>query len=160
MTTARYIIVGLGTVTAIAAGAYFYRLNQLGTDLEVAIAAKIHKVSLKGVDVRIDVTLKNPTAGTVKVKHPFLRLIYKDSTVASSTVKDLDKTVPAYGEVVLDPIMINVGLISLASSAPSVLTAARAGKPIDIVIEVQTMINNSIPFKKSYNVQLSSGKAA
>jgi hypothetical protein len=160
MKPANYIVLGLGAAVAAYSASYFLKLNRLTNELEAVTKVSIYKVTIAGADLRIDVTLKNPSAGTVKVKYPFVKLVYSDTTIASSTAKDVNITIPKYGEVTLDPITVNIGFLTLATTAPALLKEYRDTGTLSLTAYVVTTINDSIPFSRPYNIKLGSGKAA
>lgn len=156
----KHIIVGAGTVAAVVGLTYLLKLNRLSNELEAVIKVNVHNVSLSGIDLRIDVTLKNPSGGTVKVKQPFVKLMHGESTVASSQVKDVNITIPKFSEVSVPPIVLNIGFISLATTVPALLREYRDTGKLTITTKVITTINDSIPFTKTDTVTLGGGKQA
>ncbi len=121
MLSNKHILLGAGTVAAIYGATYLLKLNRLSAELETVTKISIHKVSLKGIDIKINVTLKNPSGGSIKVKHPFVKLIYADRTIATSQIKDVNIAIPKYSEVNLEPVMVNLGFLNLAMNVPGLL---------------------------------------
>src|SRR6476620_10039931 len=108
----------LGTTLVAGIGgavAYALRLKRTGTQLESIAAAKIHSIKLDGLTVRIDVQLKNPSSTSLKIKFPFVKILFQDKVIGTSKVINKDITIPAYGEAKIDGIMITVPLTGLAS---------------------------------------------
>jgi hypothetical protein len=157
MNATSYIMLGVGTAALFFGGRYLLRLNRLSNELEAVTKVSIYKVSLTGLDLRIEVTLKNPSAGSVKVKHPFVKVMHFDTTIASSTVKDRDIEIPKFSEVKLEPIILNLGFLSLASSVPNLLKEYREAGVLSLTVKTITTINNSIPFTKSDAVKINGG---
>lgn len=160
MISSKYILLSAGAIAAVYGASYLLKLNRLSNELEAVTKIAIHKVSLSGIDLRIDVTLKNPSGGTVKVKHPFIKMIYGTSTVASSQVKDVNITIPKFSEVNLSPVMINIGFLTLATTVPALLKEYRETGKLNITVKTITTINDSIPFSKTDTVTLGGGKEA
>lgn len=160
MINAKYILLGAGAVAAFYGASYLLKLNRLSNELEAVTKIAIHKISLGGIDLRIDVTLKNPSGGTVRVKHPFVKIIYGASTVASSEVKDVNITIPKFSEVNLPPVMINIGFLNLATTVPALLKEYRETGKLNITVKTITTINDSIPFTKTDTIALAGGKVA
>jgi hypothetical protein len=99
-----HILIGAGAVAAIYfGGSYLLKLNRLSNELESDTKVSIHNVSLSGIELAINVKLKNPSGGSIQVKHPFVKMIYADKTIASSQVKDVNLTIPKFSEVNLAP---------------------------------------------------------
>lgn len=160
MNAGSYIMLGVGATALFFGGRYLLRLNRLSNELEVKTKVAIHKISLAGIDISINVTLKNPSAGSVKVKHPFVKIMHGDTTIASSTVKNVDIDVPQFGEVSLDTIILNVGFLSLATSVPALLKEYREKGTLTPTVRITTTINNSIPYTKSEAVTIGAGMPA
>jgi hypothetical protein len=156
----KYILLGAGAVAAWYGASYLLRLNRLSNELEAVTKVAIHKIGLSGVDLRIDVVLKNPSGGTVKVKHPFVKLIYGTNTVASSQMKDVNIPIPKFSEVNLPPVILNVGFLNLASTVPALLREYRETGKLNLIVKTVTTINDSIPFSKTDTITLGGGKKA
>lgn len=160
MISTKYILLSAGAIAALYGTSYLLKLNRLSNELEAVTKVAIHKVSLAGIDLRIDVTLKNPSGGTVNVKHPFIKMIYGASTVASSQIKDVNITIPKFSEVNLPPVMINIGFLNLATTVPALLREYRETGKLNITVKTITTINDSIPFSKTDTITLGGGKEA
>lgn len=148
------ILLGLGIIVGAGGLVYLSRLNRLKANLEIVTSMMIHKVNLSGLTLRVDVTMKNPTRGTIKVKYPFVKMLYKGSTFASSAVENKDFNVPSFGEIKLDPIFITLSFISLASTAPGLLKDYRTNGNISFEVDTITTLNNAIPYSKKDKVTL------
>jgi hypothetical protein len=157
MGTTSYLIVGAGAAALFFGARYMLRLNRLSNELEVATKVAIYKINLGGVDLRIEVVLKNPSGGSVKVKHPFVKIMHGTTTLASSVVKDVDIEIPQFSEVQLEPVILNVGFLSLATSVPSLLKEYRETGKLNLTVRITTTINNSIPYTKSDAITIGAG---
>jgi hypothetical protein len=93
----------------------------------------------------------------VKVKYPFVKLLYGESTLGSSQVKDQDFEIPKFGEVAIEPVFIDLGFLSLASSAPSLLKEYRSTGRFTLTVKTVTTINERIPHTKTDSIAV--GKA-
>lgn len=156
----KHILLGAGAVAALFGASYLIKLNRLSNELESVTKASIYKVSLEGIELRIDVTLKNPSGGSVKVKHPFVKMIYGGVTVASSQIKDVNITIPKYSEVNLEPVMITIGFMNLATTVPGLLKEYRNTGRLSITVKTITTINDSLPYSKTDTITLGGGKEA
>jgi len=139
---------------------YLLKLNRLSNELETVTKVSIYKISLDGIELRIDVTLKNPSGGSVKVKQPFVKMIYGTTTVASSQIKDVNITIPKFSEVNLEPVMIHIGFLNLATTVPGLLKEYRSTGKLTITVKTITTINDSLPYTKTDTITLGSGKEA
>lgn len=157
---AEYLIYGAGALGALFGLNYLLKLNRLSNELESDTRASIYKVSLDGITLRVDVTLKNPSGGTVRVKHPFVKMMHGTTVIASSQVKDTDVTVSKFSEVHLQPIMINIGFLRLGSTVPDLLKAYRATGKLIITVKTITTINDTLPYTKTDELTLGGGQKA
>lgn len=152
------ILIGTG-ITAVVAGGITYvrRLNRLANELEVVPTIKVHKVSLTGITLRLDVKLKNPTNAKVKIKFPFVKLIYKDLTIGSSQSVDKDIEIAKYSEAVAEAIMIDIPLMGVFSVAGDIIKAINEKQPIKLTVRTLTTINlgwKKIPYEDKQEITL------
>jgi len=160
MVSTKHILFGAGAVAALLGASYLLKLNRLSNELETVTKVSIYKISLDGIELRIDVTLKNPSGGSVKVKQPFVKMIYGTTTVASSQIKDVNITIPKFSEVNLEPVMIHIGFLNLATTVPGLLKEYRSTGKLTITVKTITTINDSLPYTKTDTITLGSGKEA
>ena len=124
METWKKIAVGTVVGGALIGGTvYIVRLSKMNAELETVPMVKIHKLDLTGLTLRVDVQLKNPTRTPFKIKFPFIKLVYKGTTVGSSQVIDKDIQIPAFGEAVINQIMIRIPLLSIFSFSGGLIKA-------------------------------------
>ncbi len=163
METWKKIAVGTVVGGAIIGGTvYIIRLNNTSAQLETIPMVKIHKLDLTGLTLRVDVQLKNPTRTAFKIKFPFIKLVYKGTTVGSSQVVDKDITIPAFGEAVVNEIMIRVPLLSIFSLSGGLIKAVQNNEAVKIDVTTLTTIDlgwKKTPFSKVDTVTLSQAKA-
>jgi hypothetical protein len=160
MIKARHILIGAGAAVAAYGVSYLLKLNRLSNELETITKASIHNVSLSGIELRINVTLKNPSGGSVKVKQPFVKLMYGDTVLASSQMQDTNIAIPKFSEVSTAPIMLNIGFVSLATAVPQLLKGYRETGKLALMVKTVTTINDSLPYSKMDNITLGGGKEA
>jgi hypothetical protein len=155
------ILIGAGAVAALYfGGSYFLKLKRLSSELESETKVSIHKVSVSGIDLMIRVRLKNPSGGSLVVKHPFVKMIYGGKTIASSQVKDLNITVEKFSEVSLEPIKITLGFLNMATTVPGLIREYRDSGKINLTVHTVTTINDSVPYSKTDNITLGGGVEA
>lgn len=136
------------------------KLQRFSKELESITKVSIHKVSLEGIELRIDVTLKNPSGGSLRVKQPFVKMIHEGTTVASSQIADVNITVPRFSEVSMEPIRLNIGFLMLAAKFPTLLRQYRDTGQIRLVVKTVTTINDRLPYTKTDDITLGGGKKA
>jgi hypothetical protein len=160
MVKAKHILIGAGAAAALYGASYLFKLTRLSNELESVTKASIYKISLAGIELKIEVTLKNPSGGSIKVKQPFVKMVYGESTIASSQVKDVNFVIEKFGEVKLEPIMINIGFLTLATTVPALLKEYRQTGKLNITVKTITTINDKLPYTKIDNITLGGGKPA
>lgn len=156
-----HLLIGAGAVVAAYfGGSYLLKLNRLSNELESETKISVHNVNIGGIELSIKVKLKNPSGGSIRVKHPFVKMIYGDKTVASSQVKDANITIPKFSEVNFEPIRIQLGFLSLATTVPALLKEYRETGKLTLVVHTVTTINDSLPYTKTDEITLGGGKPA
>lgn len=133
---------------------YILSLKRLSEELETVTTVNVHNLTLTGIRLRVDIILKNPTGATLKVKYPFVRMMYKDTVFASSESKDRDFEVPKFGELQIDPIYVDLSFITLGMQVPELLKEYRKSGKLAITVKTVTTINNKVPYIKTDNLNL------
>jgi len=139
----------------IAGAAYLFRLKRAGAELESIVKANIFKLDLNGLVLRLDVQLKNPTKTKLKIKFPFVKLIYKEATVGTSQVTSKDITIPAYGEAVAEKIMITIPARNIFSVSAGMIKSLLTGEPIKLSSKTLTTIDlgwKKLPYEKTEEI--------
>jgi hypothetical protein len=141
------ILIGTGVVIT---GGYLLKMSRTSANIETEIKAKIHSLKLSGLTIRVDAKLKNPTDGTLKLKYPFVKLSYQNSTIGSSQVVNQNITIPSFGEANIEGVMINIPLTGIFSVAMDLLKSLKTGAGIKVMIKVVTTIYttfSTIPYE-------------
>lgn len=163
MKTWKKIAVGTVIGGALIGGTvYVVRLNKMNAELETVPMAKIHKLDLTGLTIRVDVQLKNPTRTPFKIKFPFIKLLFKGTTVGSSQVVDKEISIPSFGEAVIENIMIRIPLMNIFSLSGSLIRSIQNKEPVKIDISTLTTIDlgwKKVPYTKTDTITLSQAKA-
>lgn len=149
MTTDHKIALGVGLVALAIGVPYLLQIKRLAQEIETVTKVNIHKINLAGIELRVDVTMKNPTGGSVKIKFPFVKMLYKDILIATSEVKDQDYSILKFGQKQLDPIFVSLPFMQLASSAPEMLKQYRKSGKLELEVKTISTINNKIPYSKT-----------
>ncbi len=126
---------------AIAGWSYVQNLKKAGAELIVLPKATLQQLSWSGLTIQVDVLLKNPSKGNFSVKFPFVKLLYKDTTVGSSQAVNKEIKVPAFGEVLIDKIMVQIPLTSAFSVVFSLIKALFNKEAVALTIRTTTHIN-------------------
>lgn len=149
METRTKVAIGVGAALFGLGLPYLLKLKRLSDELETVTKVNIHHVSLGGMKLRVDIILKNPTEVTMKVKHPFVRMLYKETVFASSESKDKDYDLPKFGELGIDPVYIDLSFVTLALKVPELLLQYRKQGKLPLTVKTITTINGNIPYVKS-----------
>lgn len=163
MASLKKILIG----TTIGAGviglvSYLSRLKRTSAELESVASANIHSLKLDGLTIRIDVKLKNPTSSALKIKFPFVKVIYNNEIIGTSKVIDKDITIPKFGEANVTAIMVNMPMTSLLSLAGGLLNLLKKKQAVPISIKTITTIDlgwKKVPYSKTDNITLKPKKA-
>lgn len=152
------LLIGLGVGTgAFAAINYFRKLSRTSAELQSVSSMQVHKLDLSGLTLRVDVKLKNPTAASFKLKFPFVKLIYKDAVIGSSQAVNTDISLPAYGEAVINQIMINIPIVGMFSLGMGLFQSLTKGEAVKMNTQTLTSIDlgwKKIPYEKTEEITL------
>ncbi len=131
-------VLGAGVIAGIE---YFTRLRKAQVELEIIPRANIYALSWDGLTIKVDVQLKNPTKGSFSLKFPFVKIIYKGNTVGSSQVVDRDIKIPAYGEVMIEKIMVQIPVTSVFSVVFGLIKSLFNKEPVKISVKTMTTVD-------------------
>ena len=131
-------VLGVG---AIAGWSYVNNLKKAGAELQVVPKASLYQLSWEGLTIKVDVLLKNPSKGSFAVKFPFVSLLYKDTTIGSSQVQNREIRIPAYGEVMIDSILVQIPMLSAFSVVFTLIKALFNKEAVALTIRTLTHIN-------------------
>jgi hypothetical protein len=147
-------LIGVG---AYAGYSYYVKMKKTQAELEVVPDASINSVDLNGITIRLDLLLKNPTKGSFTMKFPFIKIKYKDTLIGSSQVVDKDITIPAFGQVKIDKILVNIPMMSIFSISMTMLKAIKEKQDVTVTVTFITTIDlgwTTLPFEESHEVTL------
>lgn len=131
-------VVGAGVYVAVA---YFKDLKRAQAELQVVPSVSIHKLDLGGLTVRVDALLKNPTGASFKIKYPLIELSHNNTLVGSSQSVNKDITIPAYGQVIIKGIMVEIPVISFFSVMADIVKALMNKQPIAFTVDIITTLD-------------------
>lgn len=140
--------IGAGVIGVIT---YLSGLSRVKAELESVATAMIHSLKLDGLTIRLDVKLKNPTDGSLKIKYPFVKLYHQGSLIGSSKVVNKDITLKPHGEAVINGIMFNVPATSLLSLGGGFFNLLKQKQPVKMTLYTISTIDlgwKKVPYKK------------
>jgi hypothetical protein len=147
-------VLGIG---AFAGWTYVKNLKKAQAELEVVPKASINQLSWDGLTIRLDVLLKNPTKGSFSIKFPFVKLLYKDTTIGSSTAIDKEIKIPAYGQAMIDKILVQIPMTNVFSIAFTLVKTLISGGEATLTIRTMTTVNLGIiklPYESKQDVTI------
>ena len=141
----------------IAGYSYYLKMKKTEAQLEIIPDASIYQVNWDGITIRLDLLVKNPSKGNFSLKFPFMKLTYKDTLVGSSQVVNQDIKIPAYGQVKIDKILVNIPVLSIFTVSSSILKAVQNNEEVKITATCITTIDlgvTKLPYEESHEVTL------
>lgn len=153
----------VGTI-ALLSGA---RLSRFSKEFILTVSPRVHSVSWTGMVLAIDITFKNPTDATLRLKHPtvtaFDSLASKQANTPflSSTVSDAQITIQPNTETRLNPVMLTISLLdfSLLKTAFDLASKYIAGQAITLYVRALTQVNGTVPVVQESQSTFQRGKA-
>lgn len=134
------------------------RYRRLGKELQVVPSHRISNFTLlKGFTLELDATIKNPTNVKLDIRFPFMSLMMGSELLGSSTVVDKIVTIPAHGQVSLDPIQIPVKGSEEADALVQLFLALESGQPVNADLVVDSAVESAfleISFQKTVPISL------
>ncbi len=131
---------------------YLAGKKKVGDKLDTLTRASVHSVSLTGLTLRIDVTLKNPTEYTLRLKQPYIRILYQNKLVATSQLENKIIELPKYGVKLLDAIFITIpatGLLTLGDGLFKVVMKKVSAKITTITLTSIDIGGRFIAYEKT-----------
>ncbi len=156
------VVTGIGG-GLVAGGLYFRNLKNAAKQLQVISSVNIYSLSLTGLTLKIGLVIKNPSSIGFTIKYPFVRLMLGGDMIGSSQVVNQDIKIPAFGEVHVDRIMVDIPIMGLLSLLSSLITPLQSGQSVKITIVSVTAIKiwwMTIPYEEKQEVLLKTGTNA
>lgn len=132
--------------TAAGAGLIYWFATELlpkkkvGDKLDTVTKVNIHSIKLNGVTLRIDVTLKNPTEGSLTIKQPYIKLLYGAKELGTSKIENKLVEIEPYKEKDMDPIYFTIPLMGLLSFGSALAKALKDPKGATITAIIMSSI--------------------
>ena len=145
-------MLGAGVIAGIS---YFKNLRKAQAELEIIPKANLYSLSWDGLTIRVDVLLKNPTRGSFSIKFPFVKLIYKDTTIGSSQAVNKNIKIPPYGEAMVEKILVQIPVTSIFSVVFALVKSLYNKEPVKLTIKTMTTVDvglAKIPYENETEV--------
>jgi hypothetical protein len=117
-------------------GGYLYKLYRDAERMEVSISSRIHALQLSGLKVGVSVELKNPSGSSFTIRQPFVKLLYQDRTLGSSS-PNREWLEIAAGAVTKIEVIIDLAWSSLGFLGIQVVQQLKQGK-FELTLEAVT----------------------
>ncbi|TSE02765.1 hypothetical protein [Aquimarina algiphila] len=149
----KWIVGGLATFFSIR---YLSRLQRASTNITSRIRVSIHKVNLTGIELKAAVQIQNPNPVTLKLQHPFVKILFKDKLLGSSTIENSIIEIPEHSEKNFDLKIQSAGWLTLIQIlGTKVVSDIRSGAPIELKIQTQIITRvNGLPYEQFDNIIL------
>jgi hypothetical protein len=146
--------------TGIGAGVIYVIANlmgkkKLGDKLDTRTLAAIHSLDLKGLVIRVEVVLSNPTEYSLKIKHPYIRLLIETKQadgkagppklIGASTIRnEVIEIKPYISEKLKEPIYITIPLTGLLSLGGSFYQTLVKKQPVTLTVHTLSSIDTGV----------------
>jgi hypothetical protein len=164
MTTITKLIAGTVVGAGVIAGLrYFTNIERAQAQLQIVPNMYVHKLSLEGLVLRIDALLKNPTNATFTLKYPFIEITHKKILVGSSQVVNKDIRIPAFGQVLIQGMMVSIPVIGFVSVVFDLVTSLSNREPVILNVGVITTVDlgwTQVAYEHRQDITLKSKRKA
>ncbi|GAA4277024.1 hypothetical protein [Aquimarina mytili] len=135
---------------------YLSRLQRASTNITSRIRVRIHKINLTGIELKAEVQLQNPNPVSLNIQHPFIKILFKDKLLGSSTVENTIIQLEENSQKNFDVNIQSAGWLTLIQIlGTKVVSDIRSGAPIQLKIQTQVTTRvNGLPYEKMDNIIL------
>lgn len=140
-----------GSLAAFFSIRYLSRLQKASTNITSRVRVRIHKVSLTGIELKALVQLQNPNPVSLRLQHPFVKILHKNKLLGSSTVENRLIEIPENSQKDFDLHIQSAGWLTLIQIlGTDVASQIRNGNPIKLNIQTQiTTRVNGLPYQQT-----------
>lgn len=135
-----------------------WRLFRTGKKLETQVFARLHKADWKLIQIAVDVTIKNPTAGKLSFRTPFVKLLLNGSTLGTSISDNQIHTLEPFSQVQLRELIIEIPVLGLTAAAAGIaqlLTGAIEVLPLGVNVSTTAYTGPvGFPISTTHTVEL------
>lgn len=134
------------------------RLSRIGNNIVTEIKGRVFSIDITRIVLALDVLIKNPSNGRAMVQHPFIKISYRDSVIASSELVNKEIIIDPLSQTSINNIKIPVQYLSLGSLAGEMIKKLKDRKhPITLQVTVQTsaiVLGVKIPYTNTQDVTI------
>ncbi|AXT51330.1 hypothetical protein D1818_10985 [Aquimarina sp. BL5] len=145
-----------GGLAALFSIRYLSRLQKASTNITSRIRVRIHKVNLMGIELKAMVQLQNPNPVTLRLQHPFVKILHKNKLLGSSTVENTVIEITENSQKDFDLYIQSAGWLTLIQIlGTKVASDIRLGNPIQLNLQTQIITRvNGLPYEQTDTITL------
>ncbi len=121
--------------------------KKVGDKLDTKVKVMVHSINFNGLTLRIDVTLINPTEGTLTIKQPYIKVLFRNKDIGTTQLENKQVEIPAYSPKQLDSIFLTIPATGLFSLGDGLLKLLLKKIPVQITTKIFTSIYIAGGFK-------------
>ena len=122
--------------------------KKVSDTLDTKIKVQLHSIDFKGIILRMDVTLINPSEGTLILKQPYIKVQYKNKDIGTTALENKKITIPSYEPIQLDPIYLTIPVTGLFSLGDGLVSLLLKKQTVQLTTQIITSIYLVGGFKK------------
>jgi hypothetical protein len=129
---------------------YYKKIKRTQTELDIVPNAYLHQINWEKITIRVEVLVKNPTKGSFTIKFPYVKILYKDATVGSSQAVNKNITIPAYGQIKIEKLLVDIPVTNLFNTAAAMLKEIQNKKSVKIKLKIMSTVDlglMSVPYE-------------
>jgi hypothetical protein len=116
-------------------------MGRTARGMDVFITPRFKRFNVKeGVVLEIDVEIKNPHAGQITFKQPYVRVMVGDALLGSSQVDSTDFVLLPFQPLKLKPVEVRLLPAGWISAGIEVMEHIRQKKPLELKVETLTNV--------------------
>jgi hypothetical protein len=144
------IWIGLILGTA-AIGVYtLTRLGRASNDIVTEVKGRVHSLDFSQITFSVDALIKNPSSSGITIQYPFVKIFFKESLIASSSIVNQTIQIDPFSETNIKGIKIPASYFNLTGIGAELVQKLQAKKePIKVQVHITTLIKaagTNIPF--------------
>ncbi len=133
---------------------YLSRLQRASSNITSRIRVRIHKINLTGIELKAEVQVQNPNPVSLKLQHPFVKILFKEKLLGSSTIENSIIEIPENSQKTFELKIQSAGWLTLIQILGTKMASdIRSGNPIQLKIQTQIITRvNGLPYEQMDNI--------
>lgn len=135
---------------------YLSRLQRASTHITTRIRVRIHKVNLTGIELKAAVQIQNPNPVTLRLQQPFVKILFQDKLLGSSSIENTVIEIPQNSQKDFDLHIQSAGWLTLIQILGiKVVRDIREGNPFQLSLQTQVITRvNGLPYEQLDNINI------